>query len=490
MPLALLEEHTQRAKKWQKDIFAFNDDLFGYHFWSAQRHIFELIMSGCTRIAIKAAHDVSKSHTCGFLATHNVVCHTPSMTFTTAPTYRQINKVIWKEIRNNYIKAKFKLAPKAPLSGTPEWTIRPDTWAFGASSDNPLNLQGLHEGLGRILIIGDEACTIDEEFGPSILSLAAADEDIVILIGNPDIRNPFFMHCFDSDLWETFTISAYDSPNFTGEKVPKQLSKALVGRKWVKEMIERFGEDSPIIRSKVHAEFPTEGADILIPDIWIQRALEWAPVRTPGLRWGRTDQGSKRAGIDIGREGEDPTVAYGIHNNIASKLIQENKTRLTRSAEIAKQIIDDGYELAVDDTGIGGAVTDMLLDSGYPCNPVNFSWKAKDTEHFVDARSEMSWVMRTWVRKTGCLPNEPELIKDLRVLEYEMFKSKIRLKSKEFLRTKRKCSTDDSDALMLAIGGHDYNDDRVQEASFEDFAFGRSLCSEYDIDEPEYSQFL
>ena len=51
-------------------------------------------------------------------------------------------------------------------------------------------------------------------------------------------------------------ISAFDTPAYTGEKVPEELLVLLVSPEWVEERKLRWGVTSPICQSKVLGEFP------------------------------------------------------------------------------------------------------------------------------------------------------------------------------------------------------------------------------------------
>lgn len=61
--------------------------------------------------------------------------------------------------------------------------------------------------------------------------------------------------------WNLITISAFDSPNFTGEEVPEKARDNLLQKSWVEDAEKRWGESDPRYVAKVLAKFPDIGED-------------------------------------------------------------------------------------------------------------------------------------------------------------------------------------------------------------------------------------
>jgi hypothetical protein len=70
-------------------------------------------------------------------------------------------------------------------------------------------------------------------------------------------------------------ISAFDSPNLTGEQVPPEMAAALVGQEWVEEKAREWGEENPVYRSKVLGEFSEDSPNQVV------RGSDIATCRTP-----------------------------------------------------------------------------------------------------------------------------------------------------------------------------------------------------------------
>lgn len=464
------DKATALVRSWQQCPFKFNDDIFGYHFWSRQRDILQLFKDGATRVSVKTVNEVGKSFLAAFVATWNLICFTPSFTFTTAPTYRQVNKIIWREIRKGFNVAKYPLALKPPLSGSPEWMIKPDKWAFGVSSDKPAAIQGLHE-TDNVMAILDEVCGIDEVMFPAVHALATAEGDRILYIGNPDSRNRDFMHTFKSSLWQNISIKAEDTPNFTGETVPDYLSRSLISRSYIDELVKRYGEGHPIVGTKRDAEFPKEGEDSLISLTLCERAQE----RSVKL------QGRKTAGLDVARYGDDKTEIYTITGNKADLFYEGGKTSEPEVVGQGMRVINQGYKLAVDGGGLTGVV-DWIRKQDRRCTEVNFGTSKclLRPEEYLNVRAEMYDNLRIWIRDEGVLPNDPELIEELIAIKYKIRDDgRLQLPPKDEIKKALGRSPDKSDALALAVAGHGYNEKTESLSSRDEVFTGSSVLETF-----------
>jgi phage terminase large subunit len=99
-------------------------------------------------------------------------------------------------------------------------------------------------------------------------------------------------------------------------------------------------------------------------------------------------------------------------------------------------------------------VVDAYAQAGLGPVPVNFSGKADDPRYF-NKRSEMWFRMRDWIRAGGCLPNVPELARELVAPTYTFQGGKFRLEEKEHVKSRLGHSTDYSDSLALTFHSED-----------------------------------
>ena len=117
--------------------------------------------------------------------------------------------------------------------------------AFGMKPDDfsPTAFQGIHAPF--VLVLFDEACGIATPLWTAGESLVVNDESRMVAIGNPDDPTVEFAEiCKPGSGWHVMEIGTFDSPNFTGESVPKRVAKQLIGRIYVEEKRRKWAPRS------------------------------------------------------------------------------------------------------------------------------------------------------------------------------------------------------------------------------------------------------
>jgi len=93
-----------RSSIGREDPVWWIENTFKVRLWQKQKEIVEAV-NKYPRVTVKSCHSSGKS----FIAAHIVICflecHENSVVITTAPTFRQVKKVLWQEIRSAYKKA-------------------------------------------------------------------------------------------------------------------------------------------------------------------------------------------------------------------------------------------------------------------------------------------------------------------------------------------------------------------------------------------------
>ena len=226
-------------------------------------------------------------------------------------------------------------------------------------------------------------------------------------------------------------ISAFDTPNFKHFKIgPDDIESGvwrkkigdrsmpypmLVTPKWAAERQARYGKRSPWYVARVLGRFPSSRDDTLIPLIWLTEAQGKSVGDMDSLNETRiVDEPLMTAlGVDVARYGQDRTVftVLKIHEVLGGDkdsipeffsqiacIQARDKTSVTEVATEA-QLIADTYHcdgIAVDDTGVGGGVTDILQDAGLMIEPVLFGSASSETEEkvYVNLKAELFWGLR------------------------------------------------------------------------------------------------
>jgi hypothetical protein len=228
-------------------------EVLGEILWSKQEEILDSIRDH-RYTAVQSCHDIGKSFT-GSRASawHNDTKVDPFLV-TTAPTWKQVNAILWREIRKAFRKGNLN----GRINLDAEWYINGDELiGFGRkpADYDQAAFQGIHAL--NVMVVIDEACGVPKTIFDAVDSLATNERARVLAIGNPDDPSSHFAEiCKPGSGWNVIKISAFDTPAFTHEEVPDELLELLISPKWVEERKKRWGEASPIYQSKVLGEFP------------------------------------------------------------------------------------------------------------------------------------------------------------------------------------------------------------------------------------------
>lgn len=476
----LLEaEENNPWAQYEQEPLQFITEALGEMVWSKQREIIDSVMVN-QRTVVAACHAPGKSWLAARMVSWWVASHAPgtSLAITLAPTHRQVRNIIWPHIRRCQFIGKL---PGEVL--TSMWKVGGDVAAYGFSPSpyDEAATQGIHSP--NLLIVVDEAGGIGEVIGQSLEALMTGGNTRLLLLGNPptDEENSWFERCFNSPLFNPIAISAYDTPNFTGETVgfcrtcPPEVgdhyvTEHLVDRQWVDDVITEFGEDSPFVEARVFARFPRATANKVIPFAWIEGAVENEEPMPRGVI---------RLGVDIASDGGDEFVvarADGGYVEITHRSSgQTNQNAVDVAAIALSQIqsaeevhlergLTDQVRVKIDTIGLGWGVVSLLQKWGEEGRhrsrivPVNVSERAKDPQKFRNIRAELWWNGRLMLQSRQDAPCDLRLEVDRKVMTQltgPTFKAdsagRIQIESKVEMKRRGVASPDRAEAILLAV---------------------------------------
>lgn len=203
----------------------------------------------------------------------------------------------------------------------------------------------------------------------------------------------------------------------------------------------------------------TDDAYQVIPTLWIKAAMK---------RW--TENGSDQGaldvvGVDVARGGMDQTVLARRYGNWFAP-IEKHPGRATPDglsvAGLVSIALAEGGRANIDVIGVGSSAYDSCVQAGLEIYDVNFaagsnSSDASGTMQFVNLRAEFYWRMREALdpkhdeAEQISLPNDPELLGDLRAPRWKMQRNGIQIESKEAIKKRIGRSPDCADAVVLAL---------------------------------------
>lgn len=451
------DKAAQVLERCRQDPAWFAENVLGVHWWSMQVRVAECVRDH-ERTSVKAANGVGKTFNAAGLLLWFLYCFPQSRVVTTATTWPQVEKLLWHEVGQIHRGARFPLGGQLNLT---ELKLPDGRYAIGLST-KPTDLesfQGHHAP--NLLLIFDEASGIPApiyEAGEGYLTARGAR---LLLIGNPtQVSGEFYAsHNSKRGDYKTFTIGWSDTPAFTGEPCPQGVLDALPYPEKLEQRKRMWGEDSALYQVRVLGNFSPHTTSGVIP--------LGAVMAAQARMLPSTDSQYDHVVIscDVARFGDDETVIaerVGQTCRIVERYVGR-KPAVTatgsqhgdlvqtagRIAEHASKHPRQHVRLVVDDTGVGGGVTDILRNDGWEVTAFNGGETAFNPLRFPNRRSEL-WFMVGAQLEDIDLDDDDQLAADLVAPEYSYdLKMRKVVERKEDTKKRLGRSPDRADAVNL-----------------------------------------
>ncbi len=432
----------------------FATDILGVKLWAKQREVLSSLMEH-RRVAVKSGNGLGKGFCAAVALLWFLHAHQDAaIALSTAPTFRQVRHILWRQVHRLY-------RPKAELLGgkmlDTRWEISDDRYAMGLSAENADQFQGFHSP--NMLIVVDEAEGVSDEIYEAIEAVMTAADPLLLLIGNPTTVTGAFRRAFyeERQLYHNITISALDSPNV---QAGKTVLPGLTSARWVEERRETWGEDNPIYRARVLGEFPDQAEDTLISLSDVEAsAARWAAGDATGDddTQDETIDSNKEVvlAVDVARFGSDRSVILRRQGNrvVDIRTFRDMDT-MQLAGWVAATIRETSPErVCVDEIGVGAGVVDRLKEQGHPVKGINVARRAQQERIFANVRAEGYWRLKELFASGEIdIPDDHQLMGELAALRYSFdSQGRVLMESKEAMRQRGLPSPDKADALMLAF---------------------------------------
>jgi hypothetical protein len=221
----------------------------GFTGWSKQDEIIRELY-GHRRVAVQSSHGAGKTAVAAAIV-EDFMRLGPCRVVTTAPTWFQVETLLWAEIHRRVREAR---VPWQTRPNKTTWKIRDNWAAYGLSPKEPERFQG-HHGR-RVLLVVDEASGVEEEIFEAGQGFLTGHDSYVLYISNPTkMSGAFYRACQPDSGFHHVKISTFDTPYFTGEEVAEDTLRSLPSQGWVNGRVDEWGEDDPRYRVRVLGEF-------------------------------------------------------------------------------------------------------------------------------------------------------------------------------------------------------------------------------------------
>jgi hypothetical protein len=378
--LALQEIRAKsKLRLYQTDFQCWKWDVLGFRTYEKMQHIGDTALFGDKkRTMVKSANGTAKSFEVSLMVAWSASVFEPGETVSilSAPSVPQLEKVIFKYLKSHYNRAldrNIKLPGRIDESlGWVYDSAAGKGWlAFGRKppeQDAVSVFQGVRSEFGRTNVFFDEAGGMSRQMFTAAEAVLTGADALFVGIGNPDNTGTEFQKAYTdpklAEEYNLFTISAFDLPTLTGERVYPHTTEgdemevkmlaSLTQRKWVEHKQRIWGESDARYLSKVLGEFPPDSGSTFFGQTVINRAHDTEIEHDDAIR--------PILGADIARYGQDESVVYENRGGRIRLVDSWGKTDTVETARRIHRFANEraAVEVRIDSAGVGGGVFDML----------------------------------------------------------------------------------------------------------------------------------
>lgn len=431
-----------------------------------QQQEFFMTLATEKKVLVPSANQVGKSWGAAALASWHYDCFDPGMTIVSAPTMSAVKDMVFKELRDMRRWDADLMPRKAELVGSHNHFIK------GHTAQDSASFQGRHEG--SVMVIFDEAEGIRGDFWEAAMSMA----HYFIAIYNPTTTSSQAVIEEQSKTWPIVQLSALDHPNIQAELqgFPPLVPNAIRLHQ-VRDRLQRWGRrisaeeacpprdielasgewyrPGPSAEARVLGRRPTQAVDTVFSTELIHRLMN-TKVELKG-HWPRA------IGVDVARFGDDSTVLHGRIGPCSTEHLSmhgyDNVTVAKRAMEMAERLHPGSARsvpILIDDTGVGGGVTDILRSDDFNAIPITASCIPNVPTDYPNVRSEL-WFNFADLVGAGLVDfsrleghQTQEIYNQLRIPKYSLDnRGRRAVEAKDMMKKRLGRSPDDADAVCL-----------------------------------------
>lgn len=296
---------------------------------------------------------------------------------------------------------------------------------------------GLHNEGKTVVVLFDEASGVLHKIWEVAEGALTDGEAFFLALGNPTQPTGEFADCFDKN------VHLYRTENIDARSVEHTKKAAL------QHIIDKYGADSDAAKIRVYGQFPSQSFNGFIGVDIVNTAMQ---------RELTSDSGAALImAIDVARFGDDTTVmGFRQGRDHRSREPKEFKgLDNVRIAEIAMQEANREKPdvIVVESTGPGSGVIDILRSRGYRVVEVHPGAPANNPKIYFNRRAEIWSLMRDWLIENGCVPEDPELFKQLTTILYSLdrHEQRTKMEAKKDMKLRGLPSPDKADMLALTF---------------------------------------
>ncbi len=459
--------------RYKGDAVGYQRDVLGYEPVEPQIEVFDALRRS-NRVAVPSGRAMGKSRLDAGAALHFASTEGPNAcVILIAPTFRQIQVILWEELRSLYYAAKIPLGGECAKMANTGLRLPDGSRIFGVTGDQPEAIQGIRSP--RMMVICDEASGIHDSIFTALEGNLAGGGTL-LATGNPTRPGGYFREACRGERFEVVPLPSTRSPNVIAGEV---IVPGLATREWIDDRRREWGEDSPLFRIHVLGEFVELAEGRLFSEAMITAAEDlWSSTKPTGRLV---------IGVDpAGDSGDGDESAFACRRG---KRVVQVHARRGLSADghvvevlgLARDLLGDTRRspqhrplIVVDRDGYVGAKVYAALaayqsqhEDAYDLRGIRGGERAKRRPLEIDRVRDEVWLALVDAFRDGlAIPEDLKLSRELAAIRLERHVSgRSKVNSKDDLRRELGRSPDRADALALCTAVEAHVDDGAGEHS-------------------------
>jgi hypothetical protein len=414
------------------------------------------------RVCVTSANGVGKTHLAADLAVTFLLDFPSCVVLTTAPTRRQVEKIVWPQIW-----ARLDSLGLSDLDHSVcEWRGVPDRYAYGFATNQAQRLQGFHKG--KMLVVVDEASGMTAELLEAIEGVCVGAENYVFAIGNPNEPVGPFWEMSNSASWVHEQISALTHPNILERR------EVVPGATTWRALTAHLADWCRVVDAPTSETFTLDGLYYLPNDAFRVRFLGLFP-RAPTASLFQPDDlreattrtvysgGRVVAALDVARMGGDRTV-YSLRRGyavVSLEVVEPGDLPMQAESVLRRLMRDDPETLTCDAAGLGIGLVDYLRRINVSRTVVREFNGAGEVvsplaaRRYLNRRAQAYGSLSVALQKgLISLPPDSELLEELGSITYShKADGRLVIVSKEDLKAQGRRSPDLADVVAMLWDG-------------------------------------
>lgn len=371
------------------------------------------------RISIVSGHGIGKSMIVSVLILWFLFVHPGAQVACTSPGAEQMYDVLWKELKKWIERMPEAMAAMYQWESTHvRMKQSPQTWfarAKTSSKENTEALAGVHADW--VMIPVDEASGVEEPIFETMEGALTSGNVLVFLISNGTRNIGYFYdtHHKDAARWQNYSFNSEDSPR--------------VDEKYVRDIVDKYGQDSVQYRIRVQGKFPDEG---LMDDGGFVQLLNDKDIHIVRYDTNWRPLGRVKGALDASGEGQDSSE-WAVRDRMRAGIVASEKTSTPASMSEKSLTVCEAYNIdpqdfTIDAFGKGHQVAQEIalatskLSEAWRVSPVNVGDACDDEQdrlQYVNKRAKGFHKMMLWARAGGEFMDSDRLKDELMSIRYK-----------------------------------------------------------------------